>query len=76
MVSMVYKAYISLRADVVIADLSLLIGLHDLKKERLLVNYVDNKLEDVKRGYFIPITYKNGHTFKTCNPHETYSTRE
>lgn len=73
---MAHKCYVAVRIDVLNADVSLLTGLHDLKKEKLLINYLDNKLADTKRRYFIPITYKQQHTFIMWMAHKIYFTKQ
>lgn len=49
--------------DVVDAGMSVLMGLQDVKREKLLDIYLDEKLQNTSRGCSVPITYQNGHTF-------------
>lgn len=60
---------ITIKMDVLDADVPLQVEVRDLKQHWFLDSYLVNKVKDTKRGYFIPITYKNGHTFITLNPY-------
>lgn len=69
------KGFITFDVEVVKADVPNLIELRDLKREGLLLNYVEDKLEHKSYGYSTPITYRHGHVFITWNANEEYSTQ-
>lgn len=61
------NGYLPLHADVVDADVPLLIGLDYLDKEKLVPNNLQNKLICKAQNWELPITRRNGHMFVNWN---------
>lgn len=57
----------AIKLDVVDADVPLLIGLRVLNREKGLINILDDKLQDIARGYSITVTYETGHKLSSWN---------
>lgn len=57
------KGYLPIQADIVDADVPLLIGLDYLDREKLLADNISNQLICKKQGWKLPITRRNGHMF-------------
>ena len=55
--------HIPIFADVVQADIQLLLGLDFLRQEVLLLNYLENRLESWAFRWNMPLTDKFGHIF-------------
>lgn len=68
-------SFILVRADVVHADVPLLIGLDFLDEEKLVANNVDNVLESRKHGWKMPLTRRGGHLFLKWDTSPTLHTR-
>ena len=58
-----HGGYLPIIADVVDADIPLLLGLDLLRQERLLLNYITNELESWSYGWWLPLVNKFGHVF-------------
>lgn len=61
------KGYLPIVADIVDADIPLLIGLDFLDREQLLADNISNKLISRHDNWEIPIIRRNGHLFVTWN---------
>ena len=68
-------SFIHIEADVVTANIPLLLGLDVLDREQLVADNVLNQLQCHHRGWSIPISRKHGHMYVTWNISKSYYTR-